>query len=638
MDSITNLQAQNEQLKLNELLLEAELAKYRASWQEKVFNSKNLNVDTLDKIFGTIIKSDDLKRLVSELRANDNEDWQKKFKAENFPYFNLGLFRDGHRKNENLISTSFFIFDYDHLNDKLNNMLLLLKEDPSVFAFFISPRGNGLKVIYLLDKPITDHELFSSLYKYYADKYNVDLGAEPDKTSDASRPCFFSYDPDMYININAQPLSTNIQVQSITAKTNPPALNLAALRDEDLKFLPTAIEHLRKDKLSYRQWCDCGFALASLGETGRQHFLNLSMNEHFPKDTIESIDDKFDEFLKNRRSINLATLFQIAKDRGYVYPNLSKEEELPAKVVSMAERLRERFILDDSRDPNKLLGYPLTKFKVLAENIDGVQPGFYFLCAETNVGKTAFLTNLCLDAIETNPEISVLYFSLNDASIYTVYRFLGIMTGLKINSLQKRIDNPVEKELRQEKRGEFLKHIESGRLIIKDLEEVTHVSHIEAELKKVKDPGKLIVFIDGLYNLQVESSGGIREENIERASVIKRLVDVYRIPLFTTGELRKKTKGEGKDKNPVLSDAMETGKFGYNANVAWLLYAKSDELKNDISSLTLEYAKNKLSSFKGTQNLSFIRATGTMEENNLCVSLPVGTPFANINEDGGELD
>ena len=69
---------------------------------------------------------------------------------------------------------------------------------------------------------------------------------------------------------------------------------------------------------------------------------------------------------------------------------------------SLNDEISEMFEQDDLRDPNKLLGFPLTKFKKLAENIDGVQPGFYLLGAESNVGKTAFMTNLTMDVLDTN--------------------------------------------------------------------------------------------------------------------------------------------------------------------------------------------------------------------------------------------
>jgi hypothetical protein len=41
--------------------------------------------------------------------------------------------------------------------------------------------------------------------------FKINLGKQPDKTSDAGRPCFFSYDPDIHININSESLSANVE-------------------------------------------------------------------------------------------------------------------------------------------------------------------------------------------------------------------------------------------------------------------------------------------------------------------------------------------------------------------------------------------------------------------------------------------
>ena len=272
------------------------------------------------------------------------------------------------------------------------------------------------------------------------------------------------------------------------------------------------------------------------------------------------------------------------------------------------------FDQDDNRDPNKLLGFPLTKFRNLAENIDGIQPGFYLLGAESNVGKTAVLTNLCLDAMETNPDLQVIYFSLDDSLRYTIYRFLGILTSMGINEVKKPKLKPSLQPFLNSKRKVLLDYIKNGRLILKDIESVNHIDQLESEIKKAEDLNNLVVFIDGLYNLEVSESNTIREENIERARKVKYLVDVYRVPIFTTGELRKKTQDQGKDKAPTIHDLMESSKYAYNANIVWMLYGKSEDLRSSMPELTLEYAKNKLSSFKGIQKLIFERGTGTMNE------------------------
>ncbi len=81
--------------------------------------------------------------------------------------------------------------------------------DPNELCLFSSPRG-GLKAIYRFNEETGDHDKYTALYKYYANRFGASLGLEPDKTSDAARPRYFSYDPGLYINYAAEPLVVNI--------------------------------------------------------------------------------------------------------------------------------------------------------------------------------------------------------------------------------------------------------------------------------------------------------------------------------------------------------------------------------------------------------------------------------------------
>ena len=66
---------------------------------------------------------------------------------------------------------------------------------------------------------------------------------------------------------------------------------------------------------------------------------------------------------------------------------------------------------------------------------------------------------------------------------------------------------------------------------------------------------------------------------------------------------------------------METGKFAYNANVIFLMYADDPAVMVTPSPvLNLEYAKNKLSDFRGTQYLLFERTKGLLSEYHLAPS------------------
>jgi hypothetical protein len=52
-----------------------------------------------------------------------------------------------------------------------------------------------------------------------------------------------------------------------------------------------------------------------------------------------------------------------------------------------------------------------------------------------------------------------------------------------------------------------------------------------------------------------------------------------------------------------------------NANVIWLLYLSNPDTINEPDQiLELEFAKNKLSDFKGIQYLDFHRSTGSIHE------------------------
>lgn len=591
-----------------------------------------LTPKSLGDIFERISSDTELERIVEAIRSESDKDERRKLKEDNLPYFVLGTFKNNHRKSDNLISTQFISVDFDNLNGNAADLDEKLRADENVFSSFKSPSDNR-KVIYKLDKPVTDRTYYSHIYSHFLNKINARYGFEADsQTSDAARAIFLSYDPDLYINSEAKVLDTSEIPEPEQRET---AINLKQYNEEDLKYLPSAVAFLKTVKLSYEEWYKCGLALTQLGERGEKYFIDLSINE-FYDDTVEDIIVKCDNlFSTSEGQISLGTLFKIAADHGYERPEL--KDEITINEESFADELIAQFELDNNRDPNKLLGLPLTKFKTLANNIDGIQNGFYFLGAESNVGKTALLTNLALDVLDTNSGATVLYFSLDDSRIYTTYRCLSILTGFHINSVRKPNVKHTDFQTLQAQRNVFLNYVRNERLILKDLSDVYHMDHLMKFIEAYQDRDDLVVFVDGLYNLEVDAgkNEGIRVQNIEKANKIKLITDKYRIPLIATGDLRKKLKGESKKTKPTMHDLMETGRYAYNANVIWLLYASDpDTVNQPYQILELEYAKNKLSDFKGIQNLDFIRSTGTIKEINLPTA-PTGNMFADL---GGEIE
>jgi hypothetical protein len=611
-----------------------ELDNITVSYSNKAANPE-LRQTSLKSILTQIKRDTELERIVDAIRSEPDKDKKTKLKEENLPYFVLGTFKNNYRNSNNLISTQFISIDFDSLNGNADELDEKLRSDKNVYSFFKSP-SNNRKVIYKLDRVITDATDYRNTYIQMLPMFTERYGFETDpKTKDAAREIFLSYDPDLYVNPNPEPLDTSWITPPVKRENK---INLNKIGSEEVKFVPSAIEYLKEKLEGYEDWMNCGFALASLGEAGREYFIELSDNPKY-NDSIDDINNKFDNFVETRTGdITLATLFKIAKNYGYEYPELPKQTESPIDRLDYASELRERFDLDDNRDPNKPLGFPLTKFKELGEHTDGIQPGFYHLAAESNIGKTAVFTNLALDLLETNSGVSVMYFSLDDSRRYTAYRFLSILSQLHINKIQKPQLDPLNFDKIVYARNKFLDLVDTDRLIVKDLGDITHIDQLKTVITSFTDLSKLVVFVDGLYNLEVTADGnqGIRIENIERAQKVKQIVDTYKIPFLSTGELRKKMKNEGKKTKPTLHDLMETGKYAYNANVVWLLSSHTVDPLTKVDTLSLEFAKNKLSDFKGEQYLVFDRPTGTIRESNI---VPISVMLNDYDEDielGGE--
>ena len=144
---------------------------------------------------GSETTRDLVKRIRLEKRKPERQELKKQLPAICFS----GTFNK--RTDASLINHSGFIcLDFDGyekskdlLHDKEN-----LSKNKYVFSVFISPSGNGLKVLVKIPADADNHtNYFNSLEKYFNSPYF-------DKTSkNLSRVCYESYDPLLHINENS---------------------------------------------------------------------------------------------------------------------------------------------------------------------------------------------------------------------------------------------------------------------------------------------------------------------------------------------------------------------------------------------------------------------------------------------------
>ncbi|HOK75725.1 MAG TPA: CRISPR-associated primase-polymerase type B, partial [Bacteroidales bacterium] len=150
-------------------------------------------------------------RMLKTVRSIDKKKYDL-LKRE-LPYFVCGIFNPPFRKTENFGWIDRFMLDIDNLTEKglnVNSLKNRLSSDSRIEMIFISPGGDGLKIMFRLSEKCYEHGKFSVFYKVFArsfaESYGVVQVIDP-RTSDVTRACFFSYDPEVYYNQSPEPVN-----------------------------------------------------------------------------------------------------------------------------------------------------------------------------------------------------------------------------------------------------------------------------------------------------------------------------------------------------------------------------------------------------------------------------------------------
>ena len=165
----------------------------------------SLSVKTIDQIL-TIIKNGN-SELISQITAirNMTSHEEQNIAKKELPVFCCnGTFH--RRNNASLLQYSSFIaIDFDGFltNDELLAYKEHLKTYPYVYAIFVSPSGMGLKAIiqHTSTNPTHHYNLFIQLHRIFGiNNANFD-----GVVSDIARGTYFSYDPDLWLNLCCRP-------------------------------------------------------------------------------------------------------------------------------------------------------------------------------------------------------------------------------------------------------------------------------------------------------------------------------------------------------------------------------------------------------------------------------------------------
>ncbi len=201
---------------------------------------KNFNEVVEHKTIATIleeIKTGKYKPGIIYLRkslAEKKEEAYNKAKKSLPAFTPSGKFVGG-RKLEFLTEYSkFIILDIDKLStNDLQKSKSIAVQSEFTYACFISPSGNGLKILVKIETPKTEHkETFLKVQAYYE---NI-LKLEIDKSGkDLTRLCFYSWDENLYLNENSKTFVTanTVKVPLIETQPEPKTKNPEPILDYD---------------------------------------------------------------------------------------------------------------------------------------------------------------------------------------------------------------------------------------------------------------------------------------------------------------------------------------------------------------------------------------------------------------------
>lgn len=155
------------------------------------------------------------KDLVNNVRSYPDDKKKRDSEKKKLPLVGFGgEFQT--RNNENLKNPSgLAMLDIDAVGD-LSDIIKPIQDDEYTFSSFISPSGNGLKVLVKIP-PVSNDSDYKSFYielqKYY-DKY----AKTDESTKDISRATFLSYDPKLYLNPESKMFTDRFIVKNIPKK------------------------------------------------------------------------------------------------------------------------------------------------------------------------------------------------------------------------------------------------------------------------------------------------------------------------------------------------------------------------------------------------------------------------------------
>jgi hypothetical protein len=219
--------------------------------------------------------------------------------------------------------------DLDGLDDKYDKIYSLIKNDRYTKVMFRSPGGNGIKIFILLkhadfinkNQILRFHKAaFTQIQEYFLKTFNKKID---DNCSNINRGCFLSFDPDIFVNDNAETFQVDWDINDTSSVVKP-----TKIKDPFLEILyQYCFDHKIILSQSYNDWIRFGWSLYSdyckLNEVQTKYYFHLFSSIDQNKYDSEDCEKKINELIKMYKSeyrYCFKDYIKIAIEKGFEVP------------------------------------------------------------------------------------------------------------------------------------------------------------------------------------------------------------------------------------------------------------------------------------------------------------------------------
>lgn len=201
--------------------------------------------ETLNNILAAIKNGDNETEIVALRKAKSESEIQYGLLKNNLPAFTpSGSFKGTHHIKNLQEYNPLIVLDIDKVGEaKVAELKAKAASVEYTYAAFISPSGDGLKILAKTDSTKITHE---DIYNLLSGYYESELGIEIDKSGkNINRLCFLSFDPELYLNEESMVFQNTNTTEIPVFSENPYSVdinkvfeNVISFTRKQIKFFP----------------------------------------------------------------------------------------------------------------------------------------------------------------------------------------------------------------------------------------------------------------------------------------------------------------------------------------------------------------------------------------------------------------